>query len=270
MKEKSIYQKIDSSEKLIQRVLSENKNPVVACSFGKNSMVVLHLVKKFFSDVPVLFNDTLMEYPETYIYKKKITKEWNLKVINTKPIKSFWWVVENYGFPLFSRKGHRDASKNCCRYLKEYPIDKMLREYKWDLYFTGLSRHESRLREFSARKYGNYFYSKRSNHWKCHPIQDWTNEDVWGYHKIFKIPSNPFYEKSVPQGFELRTGCWCCTIPIKYGKIEFLRRHYPMLWRILLKKGLGQVLLQRKLGLDVGEERLEQLMEIRPCLFDKY
>jgi phosphoadenosine phosphosulfate reductase len=270
MSGREIYTKIQSAQQLIEKALREHKKPAVACSFGKNSIVVLHMVRQFVPNVHVLFNDTLMEYPDTYKFKRQITKKWNLNLVETRPTRTFWWIVENYGFPLFSRKGHKDASKNCCRYLKEYPIDRILRRYKFDLYFTGLSRHESRLREFSAKRYGNYFYSKRSKHWKCHPIQDWTNNDVWKYHEIFDIPRNSFYDKDAPDGFDVRTGCWCCTIPIKYGKVEFLRHHYPHLWKLLLKKGLGHIIMEKKLGIRATQEQLEHLMEIRPCLFDKY
>jgi 3'-phosphoadenosine 5'-phosphosulfate sulfotransferase (PAPS reductase)/FAD synthetase len=146
----------------------------------------------------------------------------------------------------------------------------VLREYKFDLYFTGLSRYESRLREFSAKKYVDYFYSKTQKHWKCHPIQDWNEKDVWKHHKIFNIPHNSVYDKKSPNGYQLRTGCWCCTIPIKYGKIEFLRINYPNLWRILLKKGLGKIFIERKLGIIANSERVDHLMKIRPCMFDKY
>jgi len=262
--------KIESSTDLIKRIMPQHEKPVVACSFGKNSMVVLHMVLQFNPNVYVLFNDTLMEYPDTYEFKKMISEMWSLNLIETKPSKTFWWVVENYGFPLFSRKGHRDASKNCCRYLKEYPIDRVLRRYKFDLYFTGLSRHESRLREFSAKKYGNYFYSKNSKHWKCHPIQDWKNDDVWTYHEIYGIPHNSVYDKKSPAGFDLRTGCWCCTIPIKYGKIEFLRMNYPRLWKLLLQKGIGKLLLEKKIGMNVSAEKIEHWIHTRPCFFDKY
>ncbi len=270
MKQRGIYDKIKLAEQLVLKALKKSQRPVVACSFGKNSMVVLHIVRKYSPDIHVLFNDTLMEYPETYKHKREITEKWNINLIQTKPTKTFWWIVENYGFPLFSRKGHKDASKNCCRYLKEYPVDKILRQYKFDLYFTGLSRHESRLREFSAKKYGNYFFSDRSKHWKCHPIQDWTTEDVWKYHNIYKLPVNTFYDKEVPEGFHLRTGCWCCTIPIKYGKIEFLRKHYPHLWELLLKKGLGKLILENKLKTEFSQDEVENLIVKRPCFFDKY
>ena len=269
MSKETIEIKIRSATNLIQQVLARHKKPVVACSFGKNSMVVLHMVRQFESNVYVLFNNTLMEYPDTYKLKKEIVAAWKLNLIETKPSKTFWWVVENYGFPLFSRQGHRSASKNCCRYLKEYPIEKLLRQHKFDLYFTGLSRHESRLREFSAKKYGNYFYSRRFSYWKCHPILDWTNEDVWEYHKLNSIPHNSLYDNQPPIGFDLRTGCWCCTIPIKYGKLEFLRIHYPRLWRLLLKKGVGKLVLENKLGTAISDDKIEHLIETRPCFFDK-
>lgn len=270
MSKKNFDSKLKYSKNLIEDVLSKHKKPVVACSFGKHSMIVLHLVQKFRPDTPVLFNDTLMEYPDTYEFKEKITKEWNLNIIETKPKRTFWWVVENYGFPLFSRKGHRSASKNCCRNLKEYPVKKVLNKYHFDLYFTGLSRHESRLREFSAKKYGDYFYSKTFKHWKCHPIQNWTEKDVWEYHKRYNILHNGIYNKKPPNGFEIRTACWCCTIPIKYGKLEFLRNYYPFLWKILLKKGLGKLILEKKLDIDISQEKVEHFIEKRPCLFDKF
>jgi len=270
MNTEDIYVKIKNTKRLIKEALSKHEKPVVACSFGKNSMVVLHIVRHFCPNVYVLFNDTLVEYPDTYKFKKMISKKWKLNLIETKPSKTFWQIVDNYGFPLFSRKGYRDASKYCCDYLKEYPIARILRKYKFDLYFTGLSRYESRLREFSAQKYGNYFYSKRSKHWKCHPIQDWTEENVWDYHDIYNVPYNGLYDKESPEGFNLRTGCWCCTIPIKYGKIEFLRRNYPHLWTLLLKKGIGKMILEKKVGISVQEKQLEHLMEERPCFFDRY
>lgn len=270
MSRKHIDLKIESATNLIKKVLSKHKKPVVACSFGKNSMIVLHMVRQFNPNVYVLFNNTLMEYPDTYKFKRIIYEEWKLNLIEIRPLRTFWWVVENYGFPLFSRKGNKDASKNCCRYLKEYPIQKALRKYRFDLYFTGLSRHESRLREFSAKKYGNYFFSKTFKHWKCHPIQEWTVEDVWEYHEIYNIPHNGLYDRESPNGFDLRTGCWCCTIPIKYGKIEFLRMNYPHLWRLLLKKGIGRLLSEKKLGISLQDDRIEHLMQTRPCFFDKY
>jgi 3'-phosphoadenosine 5'-phosphosulfate sulfotransferase (PAPS reductase)/FAD synthetase len=262
-------EKIELATKLIRQALLNNDKPVVACSFGKNSMVVLDIVRRIRPDVYVLFNNTLVEYPDIYRYKHLVSNDWKLNLIETKPIKTFWQIIDEYGFPLFSRKGNSDPSKNCCRYLKEYPIDRVLRKYGFDLYFTGLSRYESRLREFSAKKYGNYFYSERSKHWKCHPLLDWTEEDVWGYHREFELPHNPFYDRPKPAGFNLRTGCWCCTIPIRYGKIEFLRMNYPKLWELLLNRGLGKLMLTRKIGSIPSDFEVKRMIDLRPCFFNR-
>jgi len=264
-----LRKKIDKTREFVSKVLDTHENPVVACSFGKNSITLLHMILQLRHDVTVLFVNTLVHYPETYRFKKLITKKWNLSIIEAKPNRSFWWVVENYGFPLYGRKGYRSAGKSCCLYLKEYPADKIFRKYKFDLEFTGLSRHESRMREFAARRYGNYFYSKRKKHWKCHPLQDWTNEDIWGYHRMHNVPHNELYDKEVPEGYDLRSGCWPCTIPIRYGKVEFLRMNYPKMWNFLLKKGLAKLMVEMKTGLKVSEYKALGLIEERPCYFDK-
>jgi 3'-phosphoadenosine 5'-phosphosulfate sulfotransferase (PAPS reductase)/FAD synthetase len=262
-------EKLCESRRLVTKALETHRNPVVACSFGKNSMAVLHLVRQVNPEVPVLFNNTLVEFPDTYKFKKKMVRDWALRVIETRPTRDFWWVVEQYGFPLYSRKGHKDASKNCCRYLKEYPIERVLRREKFDLYFTGLTRYESWRREWAARKHGSYFFSKRFSYWRCHPIQNWTDQDVWEYHRIYSLPHNGVYDKEPVNGYDLRTGCWCCTIPIRYGKIEFLRKNYPHLWKKLIKKGLGSVIIEKKIGQGATSEMVDQWMDARPCFFDK-
>ncbi|PWB73638.1 hypothetical protein C3F09_05080 [candidate division GN15 bacterium] len=232
-------------------------------------MVVLHMVRQLKPEVRVLFNDTRVEFPDTYKFKKMITEEWNLNVMEIGPTRTFWWVVDHYGFPLFNRGGYRDASKCCCRYLKEYPIEAALRKYHFDLYFTGLTRHESRRREFAARKYGPYFFSRRLKYWKCHPIQEWTSDEVWEYHLKYHIPHNGLYDKEPVDGYDLRTGCWPCTIPIKYGKVEFLRKNYPKLWAILLDRGLGKLILERKSGTKISDDAVQQWINSRPCFFDR-
>lgn len=236
-------------------------------------MAVLHLVRMANPKIPVLWNNTGVEYPETYAFKQLIQSEWNLEIIEAKPAMDFWSIVDKFGFPLFSRGGYADASKKCCRHLKEYPVEHVLRKYKFDLYFTGLRRHESRLRRFSAQRYGNYFHSNRCDIWKCHPLQDWTEQEVWEYHHLYKLPHNPVYDREPVKGFEIRTACWACTIPLKHGKVEFLRRNYPKLWRHLLRKGLARVILSYKtldqVALGFSDRQIDHIIADRPCFFDR-
>jgi len=73
-------------------------NTYVAFSGGKDSTVLLHLVRKQFPDIPAVFVDTGLEYPEIREFVKTIDN-----VIWLKPKMNFKKVIEEYGFPLISK-----------------------------------------------------------------------------------------------------------------------------------------------------------------------
>jgi len=71
------------AEELIRKVVEEYKRPCVSWSGGKCSTVVLHMALKIKPDILVIFNDTGVEFPETYAYVNKMAKEWNLNLLRT-------------------------------------------------------------------------------------------------------------------------------------------------------------------------------------------
>ena len=74
-------------------------NVVVGYSGGKDSTVVLDLVRKLHPEVRGVFSDTGLEYPEIREFvKTKKNIDW------IKPIKTFKQVIEEYGFPILSKK----------------------------------------------------------------------------------------------------------------------------------------------------------------------
>ena len=96
----SFKDKINYTRKLIRRAYDEfGKKLSVSCSFGKDSIVVLYFAREVYPDIPVLWANTGVEFPETVRFAKKIAEEWNLNLIECKPIKTFWQCVEEYGFP---------------------------------------------------------------------------------------------------------------------------------------------------------------------------
>jgi phosphoadenosine phosphosulfate reductase len=282
--------RVRKAESLVQKALRKHKSPVVACSFGKHSMVVLHLVRRYAPGIKIIWNNTGVEYPDTYKFVTKICEEWGLEIIEARPTTTFWDVVDQAGFPIFPRNAAwklQRASTECCRQLKKKPTMKALREVHCDLYFTGLTQYESSLRRMSALKYGKYFYSVKWKHWKCHPILDWTTEDIWEYHRRFSIPHNPIYDKDeIPMLGGIRTGCWCCPMAIKYGKLQHLRYYYPKLFNFLvIRKGLGEAMVDLRLAKLAGvksrvqdlmvnktvkaRKAFEEILKRRPCFFDK-
>ena len=52
----------------------------------------------------------------------------------------------------------------------------------------------------------------------------------------------------VPMRGGIRTGCWCCPMAIKYGKLKHLRYYYPKLFNFLVvEKGLGEAIVNLRL-----------------------
>lgn len=71
----------------------------VSFSGGKDSTVLLNIVRGLYPDVPAVFVDTGLEYPEIRDFVKRVDN-----VIWLRPEMSFNQVLKNYGYPLFSKE----------------------------------------------------------------------------------------------------------------------------------------------------------------------
>ncbi len=64
-------------------MLAENNGaPCITCSFQAEDMIVLDLLRKRLPEIPVLFLDTGYHFAETYAYRDRMTKAWNLNLQN--------------------------------------------------------------------------------------------------------------------------------------------------------------------------------------------
>lgn len=203
----------------IQHVLNihgESARIVVSCSFGIDSIVTLHLVKRVTESLGITFdvvwNNTLNEYPQTRKYAQEITKAWSLNLIEARPDTTLRQIYEKHGVDsLFKRKGDRSAGEpvveKCCGALKHKPMYAAIREHKWHLMINGVRAGESRQRWMSARRDADLYFGKKwGGLYVCRPILWWTaisdsfnygntrQEDVWDYVRKYDIPYNPLYD----------------------------------------------------------------------------
>jgi 3'-phosphoadenosine 5'-phosphosulfate sulfotransferase (PAPS reductase)/FAD synthetase len=220
------------AEDLIKQAIERHGNNVaVACSFGKDSMVVLDMARKVNPNIKVLFANTGVEFPETIEFKDRIVKEWNLNFYETKPLKTFWECINDYGFPVFRGKGTARSPK-CCIYTKEKPMVNLQKDLGVVAIFTGLMAEESRTRKLTMMRYdnkkapvmwkddiefcGQRWWSKHDGIWKYHPIAYWSETDVLNYIKTNNIPLNPVYTKW--GGIYKRCGCLPCPAYLDWEK----------------------------------------------------
>ena len=201
----------------------------VSFSGGKDSTVLLDVVRRIYPDVPAVFIDTGLEYPELREFVKTIQD-----VTWLKPEMNFRKVIEKYGYPVISkyvakeiyyaRKGGcglerfdddseynkkyggrysvsrwtwlKDSnipiSDKCCAEMKKKPAKKYEKE-TGNKAIVGTMACESQARKTAWLKNGcNAFDSKRPI---SQPMSFWTEQDVLRYLKEFNIPYASVYDE---------------------------------------------------------------------------
>lgn len=255
-----------------------NINPIISSSFGIDSITTLHLLRRVTKNFTIVFNNSLVEYPELIKYKKQICAEWNLndKLIETKPVETYWSLQERNGWN-FQRKGDRrngkSNSEECCQKIKHQPmynlIDKLLTEGNpMQVNYTGLRAEESRARMQAIKRDNVVYFSKAWKSIRVNPISFFSNEMVWEYVKKYQVPYCEVYDKVVYYEdvyenideeeyhkvyYQPRIGCWTCLLNSSRGYLAFMRKFYKQQYDYLMfKKGLAKDLFipgAKKLGI---------------------
>lgn len=77
-------EKVDHAHNLIRQVLAQAVNPCVMCSFGKDSIAVLHMVRQT-ADLPVVFHREPFQHHK-YEYANRMIRDWDLHVVDYPPM----------------------------------------------------------------------------------------------------------------------------------------------------------------------------------------
>jgi 3'-phosphoadenosine 5'-phosphosulfate sulfotransferase (PAPS reductase)/FAD synthetase len=219
--------KVARSQALIGEALAKGRAAVL-WSGGKDSTVLLHLVRQAQPGVLVVYNDTGVEYPETRRFVRETAEAWrlNLHVAKPQPGVSFWWAIEKYGYPLLGKGVRRTGpqrhifhasvrtrkaaevaalSSYCCDWLKERPTARLIRGLGVEVQILGTMVSESRQRWFAWVDYGELHFGKEARTWRATPLFFWRDEDIWEYHREFGLPHCRLYDMG-----HKRNGCWPC------------------------------------------------------------
>ena len=88
-----------SQTRIIEWYNHYNGNVVVSFSGGKDSTVLLHLVRSIFPNVKAVFSNTGLEYPEI---QKHVMSIDNVDIV--RPSMRFDEVISTYGYPLIGKE----------------------------------------------------------------------------------------------------------------------------------------------------------------------
>jgi 3'-phosphoadenosine 5'-phosphosulfate sulfotransferase (PAPS reductase)/FAD synthetase len=270
-------EKIELSQTIIKNALKTSKNPSISWSGGKDSTVLLHMVRQFLPDIPTIFVDIDCLFPETREYVYDIRDKWELNLYVVKSDEySFDSLTQKYGYPIFGKniannverarrtnnlrkqltpfelflvKNNANISTKCSQFLLEKPCKKKELELHCDLKFIGLRALESRSRVRLWADYGDLYhvkdyFGKKKSILKCNPISIWTESNIWDYFYRYNIPICKIYN----MGYQ-RNGCWTCAMAIRNGQLNRLKNYNIDLYNSLIYKSDMGVEIRRLMNL---------------------
>jgi sulfate adenylyltransferase subunit 2 len=191
---------------ILREVVAEFKNPVMLYSVGKDSSVMVRLAQKAFYPgkfpFPLMHIDTGYKFPEMYEFREAFCREIGARLIVERNER---WIADGC-HPL------KIGVDKCCSYLKTGALLDALNKHGFDVAFGGARREEekSRAKErvFSLRDASGQWdpknqrpelwdvYNTRLNEgetMRVFPLSNWTEQDIWSYIKLERIPIVPIY-----------------------------------------------------------------------------
>jgi len=217
------------SIKMIRSIPQICKRPAQLWSTGKDSTLMLYLVRKAFGHIPwpVIHIDTGKKFPEIYSFRDRLKLEWNLPLL----------IARNEEALALGISPDKVSRYDCCTMLKTDALKKIVMERGFDALILSIRYDEHYVRGMedlvSLRdaeghwqywgRFGGFGLTAPEkegyNHIRIHAILPWTEAEVWEYTMLNNLPVNPLYfarEHDDGKWYRYRSlGCKPCTVPVE-------------------------------------------------------
>ncbi len=176
----SFRNRVAKTEAFIKDALRQVKSPYIACSFGKDSAVLVDLVLKCNPETPVVF----FSRGETYLVDDyvRVINEWKTRgAFNLVEVVYEGWLEQG------------DSTQS---------LSKVARDFEgYDSFFVGLRAEESVGRRITLRKDG-LFYQMKNGKKRIAPLGFWNIDDIAAYTFSRDLP---LLSKYMAEGITART-----------------------------------------------------------------
>lgn len=210
--------KIGRAKKLIEDAIKNHQRVAVACSFGKDSMVTVHLAREVDPYIKIFSIMTQYKPRETFEYLRLMNKRMNLGItvyivadsvpealqdddleVKLLPTEEFYKRTSQIQTQTGKEIYEIDPDE-CCRLLKVEPTKVAVSSL--DAWITGLRNREGRTREDYQE------IENKGGLIKINPLLLFTEAEIWRYIATRGIEPHPWYRKGYRS-----LGCAPCSHP---------------------------------------------------------
>jgi len=230
---KHLRDKLSETTALIMRVMREYQRPAVMWSSGKDSMVLLFILRHMKLDLPVIFHREPF-FPRKYEFADQMIRDWNLTCYDWPPMQVAMQeaggvveIVNHYqtgparfmALPKNLYESEPDAKwsegKTLCglKHFLERPRGGFIAP--WDIVFHG---HKSSDVDPLLGSVPLHVDVKQNIGCPsiAFPLRRWTDKDIWDYTNSFQVPQQETrYKRGTGEELEDKTlnpDYWsCCT-----------------------------------------------------------
>jgi phosphoadenosine phosphosulfate reductase len=176
----------------------------LTCSFQAEDVLLLKLALELRPQLPTLFLDTGYHFAETYAYRDRIAREWNVRLINLLPLTTV--AEQEAGHGLL----YQTSPDRCCAARKVEPLFRAVANYK--VWITGLRREQAKTRA-ALEESAAFMLPGGKQVLKLSPLAHFSTADVWHACEELAIPLLPLYARGYSS-----IGCEPCTsLPLDAG-----------------------------------------------------
>ncbi len=210
--------KIEHAKELIEKAIRNYPRVAVACSFGKDSMVAVHLAREVDPEIKIFSVMTRYKPEETFDYLRRMNQKMNLRTtvymvadsvpealrgdsleVRLLPTEEFKQIASKIE-PQNGEKIYEIDPDECCRLLKVEPTRVAVSGL--DAWICGLRNTEGRTREDYQE------IEEKGGLVKINPILTFTEAEIWRYMATRGIEPHIWYGKGYRS-----LGCAPCSNP---------------------------------------------------------
>jgi len=186
-----------------------DQNGVILCSFGKDSMVLLHLVQLVCGNIPVVFWREPGQNVK-YRFANQVIESWNLVVFDYPPVRNEVLYHDGlFNVCRFRSVGNTAVllnsldiipcsdSAGCTLFLSNIPTVKEY-SYPWKVTYHGQKSSDVDTMMGVAKLKDHQFQFGTTT--MVYPLKDWDDTEIWNYIREFNVPYNrEWYDLHIPE-----------------------------------------------------------------------